>query len=268
MAHRALIAALAVIVAAPGVPARPRPRAQGDNGHAFVKVARGAHRLGRPSREVVLGAFDIADAETTNEQFARFVAATGFVTDAERRGFGLCSDEGMLDWRWERVSGASWRRPRGPGGEPAPPDHPVTQVSVGDAEAYCEWLGARLPGLDEWEAAARAGRAEALYPWGDEPSPARSALANVWQGESHRANDRTDGFVFTSPVRSFPPNAWGLHDVIGNVFEYCASPPDAAVGRGGSWWCSESTCGFYNLVDVGRMSRRASLSNQGFRVAR
>jgi sulfatase modifying factor 1 len=119
--------------------------------------------------------------------------------------------------------------------------------------------------------AARAG-ATTRWPWGDKFDPKR---ANVWNGESHLHNTREDGWVYTSPVRSFPPNAWGLYDVIGNVFEYCAdlppnllaeNPESLISGRGGSWWCSAGTCNFFNLEDIGRMYRHGSLANQGFRI--
>ena len=175
----------------------------------------------------------------------------------------------------KEVRGANWRQPAGPDGSKVAnlPEHPVTQINGADAEAYCRWLRARLPTIDEWETAARAG-AKTLYPWGEKFSAKR---ANIWNGATHRTETPEDGFVYTAPVRSFPPNAWGLYDTIGNVFEYCADLPAAyqqpraqaarlIAGRGGSWWCSANTCHFYNLVDIGRMDRRGSLSNQGFRV--
>jgi sulfatase modifying factor 1 len=255
------------------------PKVTGPNGHVLIIVPAGEYAVGgkgsqlNPARTVKLKSFAICEAETTNAQFAKFVAATGYVSDAEKRGFGKVSVEGMPDWAWEEVAGAHWRRPMGDKGKSWEDlrEHPATQISGADAEAYCKWLGARLPSLNEWEAAARAG-AKTRYPWGDEFDPKR---ANIWNGVSHLKNTREDGFVYTSPVKSFPPNAWGLYDVIGNVFEYCAGlPPDAkhgdekrfVAGRGGSWWCSANTCHFYNLVDVGRMDRRGSLANQGFRI--
>ncbi len=257
---------------------KPR-RADGPNGHAFIIVPAGDYRIGakdaprNPSRMVTLKSFAIAEAETTNAQFAKFVAATSYVTDAEKRGFGKVSLEGMPDWAWKEVPGANWRRPLGDEGKSWEQlrDHPVTQISGADAEAYCQWLGVRLPTLNEWEVAARAG-ATTRYPWGEKFDPKN---ANIWNGDSHLKNTREDGHVYTSPVKSYPPNAWGLYDVIGNVFEYCAGQPlDAKksdeerfiCGRGGSWWCSANTCHFYNLVDFGRMDKHGSLANQGFRV--
>lgn len=244
------------------------------NGHRMIGVSAGEYRIGEaghaanPERKARIEAFFIADAETTNAQFAAFVAESGYVTDAETRGYGMVSREGMMDWEWEKVPGACWRFPEGPDGTAAREraDHPVTQISGRDAEAYCRWLGARLPTLEEWEVAARAGSGT-RYPWGDQFEVRR---ANIWNGDTHRKNTRKDGFVHTAPVRSFPPNAWGLYDVIGNVFEYCTGPAGDRAGafaRGGSWWCSAGTCGFYNLVDIGAMDSHASFGNQGFRVA-
>lgn len=261
-------------------PANPPPQQDGPNGHRLVIVPRGVYPIGstesltNPARKVTLESFAIATRETTNAQFAAFVTATGFVTDAEKQGTGKVSVEGMADWKWDQIEGAHWRRPMGPSG-PAwgeLKDHPVTQISGADAEAYCRWLGARLPTLDEWETAARAGAAT-LYPWGKGYDP---KMANIWDGRTHLKNTRLDGFVYTAPAGSFPPNAWGLYDVIGNVFEYCSGLPAGMyprestrliAGRGGSWWCSAGTCHFYNLRDIGQMDRRGSLSNQGFRVA-
>lgn len=250
--------------------------------HVWVQVAAGVYPVGsadhplNPSRSVELAAYEIADAETTNAQFARFVEATGYVTDAERAGYGMTFEVGLPDWAWESTEGATWRFPFGPDREPCRPDHPVTQVSQADAVAYCEWAGLRLPSQEEWEVAAAAG-STFDYPWGADLSlPESGWLANVWQG-SHTVAAWDDGHLYTAPVRSYPPNAWGLHDVIGNVFEYTADPgkdrfyrsdPRLASARGGSWWCSAGTCHFFNLRDQGAQNRRASLANQGFRVAR
>lgn len=249
------------------------------NGHKLVAVPAGTYALGskghptNPAHAFKTTGFRIADCETTNAQFGRFVAATGYVTHAEKQGWSLIGGEGSAEWEWKRMDGANWRHPFGPQGAEATklPDHPVTQISGEDARAYAKWIGGRLPQLDEWETAARAG-ATTRYPWGD---PYMAKSANTWNGINHLKNTREDGWVLTSPVRSFPPNAWGLYDVIGNVFEYCEGHPawmsaDEAkrkiCGRGGSWWCSDHCCNFHNLLDVGRMIRTASLPNQGFRM--
>lgn len=252
---------------------------KGPNGHRLVAVPAGEyslgsteHKLNRPHRFKTDG-FLISDAETTNFQFAAFVEGTGYRTLAERARWSLSGGEGSAEWEWKRVDGANWRHPFGPDGPSAEklPDHPVTQLSGEDARAYCRWVGGRLPSLDEWETAARAG-ATTPYPWGRDFS---AKACNIWNGASHLRNTREDGFVLTSPVRSYPPNAWGLYDVIGNVFEYCEGVPPwmrsdtnktRIFGRGGSWWCSANSCDFFNLLDIGSMVKTASLPNQGFRV--
>lgn len=262
----------------------PHPAISGPNGHTFIRIPAGDYWVGaeghsvNPRRMVHVDGFEIADCETTNEQFTRFVAATNYRTNAEQRGSGQVCLEGMLDWEWRVVERADWRHPFGPNadGIDSKMNHPVTQISGSDAEAYCRWAGLRLPTTEEWEIAARAGSAT-LYPWGNHYPPNDSQPANIWNGRTHTHNSREDGFVYTAPVRSYPPNNWKLYDVIGNVFEYCSDVPstlhcsdrsNTITGRGGSWWCSETTCNFYNLVDIGHMDRSGSLANQGFRVAR
>ncbi|WP_206026115.1 SUMF1/EgtB/PvdO family nonheme iron enzyme [Roseimicrobium sp. ORNL1] len=254
-------------------------RITGKNGHVFIIVPEGSYEIGakgherNPLRTVTLKSYAIAEAETTNAQFAAFVEATGYVTDAEKRGSGKVAVEGMPDWAWDQIPGAHWRKPFGDRGKSWDElkDHPVTQISGTDAAAYCAWLGGRLPTLPEWEVAARAGKTT-RYPWGNKYD---MKLANTWNGESHLKDTKEDGHLYTAPVKSFPPNAWGLYDVIGNVFEYCTGLPAGArpgeekrlvAGRGGSWWCSSNTCSFFNLVDIGQMDRHGSLANQGFRV--
>lgn len=251
----------------------------GKNDHRLVKVPAGEYPLGDTThplnkpRTFKTEGFFISDAETTNAQFAAFVAATGYKTRAEKQGWSLVGGEGSAEWEWKHMDGADWKHPFGPDGPSADklPDHPVTQISGEDARAYAKWIGGRLPHIDEWETAARAG-AKTPFPWGNTFQP---KAANTWNGKSHLKNTREDGFVLTSPVRSYPPNAWGLYDVIGNVFEYCEGHPpwmtkaDAQrriCGRGGSWWCSSHSCDFHNLLDIGSMFKTASLPNQGFRV--
>lgn len=277
----ARFSALLLLALLPAGAAEPTAKKEGPNGHRLVCVPDGEYTVGaadyapNPRRSVKVAAYSIADAETTNAQFAAFVKATAYQTDAEKRGTGKVSLEGMADWAWKTVKGADWRQPFGPDGAAAAdhPDHPVTQISGADAAAYCAWVGGRLPTNDEWEVAARAG-ASTLYPWGNAFDSKR---ANIWTGGSHRRNTLEDGFLYTSPVRSFPPNAWGLYDVLGNVFEYCAGLPSTLIaregqerrllsGRGGSWWCSEGTCSAFNLRDIGTMDKHGSLANQGFRV--
>ena len=279
MRSKCIMLVAAIVTAALHAQGGAPEKLRGPNGHILVTIPAGKYSLGgkgdafNPPHVATLRAFRISDAETTNAEFAAFVKATGYITDAERRGFGKTFREGMADWAWNDDDGASWRLPRGRGGPTAAdlPNHPVTQISGADAEAYCRWVGGRLPTCDEWEAAARAG-ARTRYPWGDKFIPGR---ANIWNGGTHAKEDPVDGYVYTAPVRSYPPNAWGLYDVIGNVFEYCEGLPpsmrgkeDVIIsGRGGSWWCSAGTCNSFNLVTIGHMDKHGSLANQGFRAA-
>jgi formylglycine-generating enzyme len=278
MAIRKIFPAVLLFIAATCARAGMPAKEHGPNGHVLVTIPAGKYGLGgagndlNPPHTVTLRAFKIADADTTNVEFTAFIKATGYVTDAERRGFGKTFHEGMADWAWDDTEGACWRFPRGRNGPKAAdlPTHPVTQISGADAETYCRWIGGRLPTCDEWEAAARAG-ARSRYPWGDKFIPGR---ANIWNGATHAKETPVDGYVYTSPVRSYPPNAWGLYDVIGNVFQYCSDLPPALrgkellfiAGRGGSWWCSANTCNSFNLVTIGHMDKHGSLANQGFRV--
>ncbi len=272
-----------MLAAAPIAAAQEKPPAKvaGQNGHQLVPVAAGEYKVGakghatNPPRTAKFSACLIADAETTNSQFAKFVAATGHRTDAEKRGAAHVFRYGEREWRWIETTGACWRRPRGPDGPDAVKvlaNHPVTCLSAADAAAYCKWAGGRLPTQAEWEVAARAG-STMLYPWGAEFQPDK---ANVWNGLTHQKNTKEDGWEFTAPVRSYAPNAWGLYDVIGNVFEFVSDIPPMVKekkeqpltsARGGSWWCSSHTCKAYNLVDNGTMALHGSLPNQGFRLA-
>jgi sulfatase modifying factor 1 len=119
------------------------------------------------------------------------------------------------------VRGADWRHPRGPASSIAGmDDHPVVHVGYDDAEAFARWAGKELPTEAEWEFAARGGLESSEYPWGDELAPDGQQMANTWQGEFPIENLATDGYEFTSPVGSFPPNGWGLFDMIGNVWEW------------------------------------------------
>jgi sulfatase modifying factor 1 len=255
----------------------------GPNGHQLVPVPAGDYHVGlreiptNPPRTAKLAAYLISDAETTNAQFAKFVEVTGYRTDAERRGSAHIFRYGEREWKWIDTAGANWRHPRGPEGPDAVKDlasHPVTSVSAADAAAYCQWAGGRLPTQAEWEVAARAGAPDTdKYPWG---SKFDEKKANIWNGNTHAKNTMEDGFEFTAPVRSYPPNAWGLYDVIGNVFEFVSDLPPGikakedqplTSARGGSWWCSATTCSAYNLFDAGTMALHGSLPNQGFRMA-
>lgn len=198
-----------------------------------------------PVREVQVDDFWIDRTPVTNHQFHAFVAATGYVTVAEiapdpRDYPGMPPDmarpgslvfhqpAGPVDlsdfrhwWRFE--FGADWRHPLGPDSSIAGlDDHPVVQVALTDAEAYARWAGKALPTEAEFEYAARGGLAGREYAWGDELAPAGRMLANYWQGQFPHENTQEDGWLRTSPVGAFPPNGYGLHDMIGNVWEWTA----------------------------------------------
>ena len=199
----------------------------------------------RPVHRVSVDGFWMDEHPVTVAEFRRFVKATGHVTEAERApdpaDFPDADPELLVpgslvfappagpvpldDFRnwWAWVPGADWRHPDGPGSTLDGRDrHPVTHVAAADAEAYATWAGKVLPSEAEWEYAARGGLDGAVYPWGDELMPKGRALANTWQGRFPWENLLQDGFAGTSPVRSFPPNGYGLYDVAGNVWEWTA----------------------------------------------
>jgi formylglycine-generating enzyme required for sulfatase activity len=247
-----------------------------------------------PAHEVSVAPFELDATLVTRADFARFVERTGFVTTAEQLGYGLVAEEGMLDWEWQPAPHGTWRRPFLTDTEDTRAffrdDAPVVMVSFRDAVAYCADEGARLPTEAEWEYAMRAGTSGTRYPWGDdairEETGGHLGL-NFWQGSSHEHNRRDDGFVYVSPVRAFPPNAWGLYDPVGNVWQWTADrydahayeaaaaprdppPPGPArrVLRGGSWWCGACTCEGNGLFYRGKAEERAPFNNNGFRCAR
>ena len=197
----------------------------------------------RPVHEVGVDGFWMDRCTVTNAQFARFVAATGYLTLAERpldpRDFPGAPIENLqpgsmvfqktvsaVDLRnyanwWAWLVGASWRHPLGPGSSlDGLDDHPVVHVAYEDAEAYARWAGKELPTESEWEFAARGGLDGKKFTWGDEHFPNGKAMANSWQGEFPWQNLLVDGYEGTSPVGCFPPNGYGLHDMAGNVWEW------------------------------------------------
>jgi formylglycine-generating enzyme required for sulfatase activity len=252
-----------------------------------------------PARLVTLGAFRIAPYAVINAQFAEFVRATAYVTEAEQAGFSFVfylqvepalrsqarQVSRELPW-WLPVEGACWQRPEGPASSVhARLDHPVVHVSWNDAVAFCAWAGSRLPTEAEWEYAARGGLAGARYPWGDEFEPAGERRCNTWQGE-FPAKPREGCSPGTLPANAFAPNGWGLYNVSGNAWEWCAdwfSPEYHAVTtatdplferptgrksmRGGSFLCHESYCNRYRVAARGSNTPSSSSSNCGFRIA-
>lgn len=217
----------------------------------MVRLDGGTFRMGSdeftadetPVHERTVAPFAIDVHPVTNEQFAAFVADTGYVTVAERPldladfpgadpadlvpgGLVFTPSAGpvdLRDWRqwWRWGAGANWREPGWPGPSAAErPTHPVVMVSFADASAYAVWAGKRLPTEAEFEFAARGGLEGARFAWGDEESPGGRLMVNRWQGRFPYENTGALGWVGTSPVGSFPPNGYGLFDVTGNVWEW------------------------------------------------
>ncbi|MCG5431856.1 formylglycine-generating enzyme family protein [Mycobacterium sp. MYCO198283] len=200
-----------------------------------------------PAHTATVGPLAVETHPVTNAQYAAFVAATGYVTVAERAidpadfpgadpadlvpgALTFTPTAGpvdLRDWRrwWTWTPGAHWRRPFGPDGPDSLddlPDHPVVQIAYPDAAAYAAWAGRRLPSEAEWEYAARAG-SDTVYPWGDDAAPGGALMANTWQGRFPYRNDGALGWRGTSPVGTFPANGFGLVDMIGNVWEWTST---------------------------------------------
>ena len=196
----------------------------------------------------------------------------------------------LRDWRqwWDWAPGANWRRPFGPDGPACIPAHPVVQVAYPDAVAYAAWAGRRLLTEAEWEYAA-CGGVESVYAWGDEVTPGDRLMANTWQGRFPYRNDGALGWVGTSPVGAFPPNALGLLDMIGNVWEWtstrfsprhlsgaaqpacCPEPTgDPSINqvlKGGSHLCAPEYCHRYRPAARSPQSQDSSTTHIGFRCA-
>ncbi len=250
-----------------------------------------------PLRKKTIRPFRMGAGAVTNEEFAAFVEATGYVTEAEHFGWSFVfwadvadsvrETEGVsgVEW-WRKVDGANWRDINGPGSQDKVwhPEHPVVQVSWVDATAYARWVGGRLPTEAEWEHAARGGQGDVPFPWGaDEPDDAGPFPCNIWQGKFPEANTGADGWKTTAPAKSFVPNAYGLYNMVGNVWEWTAEPYKVKslkksvrqrlagmrgykLLKGGSFLCHRSYCYRYRIAARSGNSPDSTTTHQGFRV--
>lgn len=252
-----------------------------------------------PSRDVVVKSFKIAATAVSNAQFREFVAATGYITEAEQVGasfvFYLQVEQSLRDlirqvpsglpW-WLSIEGASWQRPEGPGTHIYERlDHPVVQVSWNDAMAYCQWAKCRLPSEAQWELAARGGLVQKTYAWGDDLHANGKMCCQIWQGQFPNA-PATGWIPGTVAVDRFAPNGFGLFNTAGNVWEWCQDwfspdyhlltasenpsydhPTGRRSMRGGSFLCHDSYCNRYRVAARSSNTPSSASSNLGFRVA-
>ncbi len=251
-----------------------------------------------PTRKIYVDGFYIDATTVTNEEFSLFTNETGYITEAEKYGWSfvfhlfLTNEAKKQETKvvqeapwWRAIQGANWQHPEGIGSTIYNRmDHPVVHVSWNDAIEYCKWAGKRLPTEAEWEYAARGGLEQQAYPWGNELCPNGKHFCNIWQGDFPNHNTGEDGYVTTSPAKSFPPNGFGLYNVAGNVWEWCSDwfssttykssentnpqgpkKGDTKVIRGGSYLCHKSYCNRYRVAARSFNTPDSSTAHMGFR---
>jgi len=297
----------------------------------MVLIPGGLFRMGNPElpdavpvHEVQVDPFYMDATEVTNAEYAEFVAATGYKTVAERQltaadfpaldpavipkemllpgsiVFNPPDKPVSLDYHlqwWEFVKGANWRHPTGPESSiEGLEQHPVVHIAYEDALAYCEWSGKRIPTEAEWEIASRGGKEQLKFLWGNEKNPEGKRVANIWEGAFPYRNLELDGHTTSAPVKSYPPNPFGLYDMAGNVWEWTSDwyhpegyalprrktvnpvgpaeakswdPQEPAikkrVTRGGSFLCNDEYCIRYQAGTRGKGAPDTGLNHSGFR---
>lgn len=276
----------------------------------------------RPIHRVKVKGFLMDEHEVTNAQFAAFVKATGYITLAEKvptrvefpdalpemlvagsvvftpPGYPVSLDD-HLQW-WSYVKAANWKHPEGVNSSiRGKENHPVVHIAWEDAAAYAKWAGKRLPTEAEWEFAARGGLSGNIYVWGNQIQPNGKKMANIFQGHFPERNTADDGYTTTAPVKKFPANGYGLYDMAGNVWEWCADwyrndyyatrasytvwqnpagPADSydpdepgiqkKVQRGGSFLCTDQYCTRYMVGTRGKADWRTATNHAGFRCVK
>lgn len=256
----------------------------------FVTVPAGQYRKGAyavypeeaPEMILHIASFEMLAHEVTNAEFARFTEATGYLTTAERTAaaggpgagsavFRMPAERAAPTDTWQLVPGAFWRAPEGPGTDIlARANHPVVHVSLADAEAYAAWAGARLPTEEEWEYAAAIGLPDPADPQSGAYDASGKPVANTWQGIFPLADQASDGVAGRAPAGCFAPSAIGLYDMIGNVWEWTATPYQTGERtiKGGSYLCADNFCRRYRPAARQPQEADFSSSHIGFRIVR
>ncbi len=246
-------------------------------GGGFVKGADARYPEEGPPEKVFVSPFHLQTHEVTNSQFADFVAATGYVTEAERNGGSARfresqTPEVLLSW-WKIDIQATWKAPNGAGSNlDGRALHPVVHVTLNDARAYAQWAGGRLPTEVEWEYAASFGLPDPHDPESGMRGPAGEPRANVWTGLFPVFDSGRDGFAGIAPVGCFAPGRTGAHDMIGNVWEWTDTPFLGGGSRftikGGSYLCSGNYCQRYRAAARDSLEMDFSAAHVGFRIIR
>jgi len=256
----------------------------------FVTVPAGQFRKGayavypEEAPELILhvDGFEMLAHEVTNAEFARFAGAAGFVTAAERSAaiggavagsavFRMPGERAAPTDTWQLFPGATWRSPEGPGSDISGRErHPVVHVTLADAEAYAAWAGGRLPTEEEWEYAAAIGLPDPANAQSGAYDASGAPLANTWQGFFPVADQAIDGFAGRAQAGCFAPSEIGLYDMIGNVWEWTATPYQTGTNtiKGGSYLCADNFCRRYRPAARQPQEAEFSSSHIGFRIVR